>query len=445
MSRITVREYAKDQWIPNDGSFETRIQEVAVELKSRLRTRQLPLEITGRRIHRGESELRLAVREVTGVIPIGQAVIEIQPKFLASADSEGSWREGLLAVLAHIRGLDSLPRVVGGLVPDSFVDLIGVAVASGLAQAVHDGMPRRYLQQSEDSSVFRGQLDVNRAWRIYLDPTRIPIIYDEFSADTPAVRLLLWAATRLRHSVISKALGSQLEHLSTLWHDIPADKPTASEIETITLPIQYSFLDNAIRAAKILASGDFLGLSATEQQDSFGFVWKTETVFEDFVRAVCSVAAGYIGADANKLEIPVLLNPTDTSPSFRQEASIAVGGEPDVVVHRRGATLAILDAKYKRLGRMTKDTPGAPSAADVYQVCYYAAQAKLDKVALVYPAQSTFTQSRRWPVAWPEGSASTKQPQSIYAFSVNLAWMAGAGGFERLVQEMRQNLATLMS
>lgn len=446
MSRLSVREYAADQWVLDSVGLEAQINRVGKELKSTLRTRRIPLEVTGRRVHDGNSELSIAAREITGVIPIADSVMEIQPKFLTAADSQYSWREGLLAVLAHIRGLDSLPRITGGLVPESFVDLIGIVVASGLAQAVHDGLPRRYTQQEEDSPFFKGKLDVNRAWRWYLDPTRIPIEYDEFSADTPASRLLLWAVSTLKHSVISKPLSIQLEHLSTLWHDIPAEKPTVFEIDGIALPIQYAFLGDAVRAAKILASGDFLGLSTTEQDDSFGFVWKTETVFEEFVREVSAVAAGYIGAQADKYEVPILLDPiVEPQASLRQAGGIAVGGEPDVVVHRRGVTLAILDAKYKRLGPITKNASGAPTAADVYQACFYAGQAELDKVALVYPAQWCFKQSRQWSVAWAGGSEGIKQPRSVYAFSVDLALMASSGGFEMLVKEMRYNLSILMS
>lgn len=445
MSRISVREYAKEQWVLESPGLEAQLNEVGRELKASLVTRSVPMAVTGRRNIGNRAELKLQVREITGVIPVGEDVIEIQPKFLASSDDKSSWREGLLAVLAHIRGLDDLPRIAGGVVPESFVDLIGLVVASGLAQAVQEGVPRQYIQRREDSPVFKGRLDVGQAWRISLDPTRIPVVYDEFSSDTPAIRLLLWAASSLRHAVISKPLGNQLENLASIWHDIPAERPSPFEVDGISLPIQYSFLEDAVRAAKILASGEFLGMSKTEQENSFGFVWKTETVFEEFVLEVCKSAAGYVGASADKLRGPVLLDPYEgTQAATRLGGGTAVTGSPDVVIHRHGVPLAILDAKYKRLKRVSSASAGAPSAADVYQVSFYAGQAELDRVALVYPAQAGFRETRRWPVAWPKGSDSRQQPKSVYAFNLDLARMAREGGFDALVQEMRSNLSILM-
>lgn len=446
MTRICVREYAQEQWVPESPGLAAQINELGRALKASLRTRTIPLAVTGRRQHGGRSELRLLAREITGVIPVGDGVIEIQPKFLAAADDDkGSWREGLLAILAHTRGLEDLPRIAGGLVPDSFVDLIGVVVATGLAQAVHDGVPRRYIQRREDSAVFKGQLDASRSWRISLDPTRVPIVYDEFTSDTPTIRLLLWAASTLGHSVFSAGLRSQLEHLASIWHDIPAVKPTPFELDTISLPIQYSFLEDAVRAAKILASGDFLGMSETEQENSFGFVWKTETVFEEFVLEVCRAAAQHIGARADKLSTAILLDPHSGAQSrVRTGGGAAVTGSPDVVVHRHGIPVAMLDAKYKTLRHVGRASAGAPSASDVYQVSFYAGQAQLDNVALVYPAQAGFRETRQWRVAWSGVSVPHKQPKSVYAFKLDLSTMATQGGFEALVLEMRSNLSLLM-
>lgn len=444
MTRIRVREYAKEQWIPAVAGLTAQVDEIGRTLKATLKTRSIPLTVTGKRERNGSPELRLLAREITGVIPVGENIIEIQPKFIHATDAQ-SWREGLLAILAHTKGLEDLPRISGGLVTDSFVDLIGVVVASGLAQAVHDGLPRRYIERREDTTVLKGRLDANRLWRTSLDPTRMPVVYDEYSADTPALRLLVWAAASLTHSVVSTALRSQLEHLRSIWHDIPTEKPAPAQLDAISVPVQYAFLEDSIRAAKILASGEFLGVSEAEQENSLGFVWKTEAVFEEFVLAVCRAAAAQLGASADKLEVAVLVDPeTGSQLKARAPGGDAVTGSPDVVVHRRGLAIAILDAKYKTLKPVSKASAGAPAASDVYQVAFYASQARLDNVALVYPAQAGFKETRHWSIAQSSTTEPQIKPRTVFAFSLDLSRMAGEGGFEALVHDMNTNLSILL-
>lgn len=409
---ILVREFGGWVAAPLSGAEIHAVRRAAVELKERLGLREAPLVV---RTTPGGAQLR--ARHVAGFVQVGELTIEIAPKFLQPADGT-SWRDAFLAVLARLDKLTLTPRIAGARADTGLPDLMALVIDDALARAATEGLPRHYEERRADLTALRGQLDNERLWRRFAEPEFLPSRFDVFTEDTPAARLLKWAAGQLSGMVTSAALATRLRlHADALRHVVD-EPPSDLARDRIRVPPQYGYLDDAVEVAQMLAAGDSLSMSARQEAPARAFLWNTATVFEEFVLEVCRAAMFRVGGSASPSTF-ALASPV---PGPEQGLQRAIPTMPDVVVSR-GTWRGLVDAKYKTLGRH-------PETADVYQVMAGGRRIRARAVALMYPAWRDFREPRTWEL---HGGG---RPTHLHALPLDLTAMANPGGFDELVSRV---------
>lgn len=393
------------------------VKSVSHDLKDTLGLNELPL-LT--RSVNGRTQIR--ARHVSGFVHIGELTVEIAPKFLHS-ESRPEWRDAFLAILARVGPLDSLPPLLGGHADEGIPDLMGLIVNDALTQAGSQGLPRQYVEERGDMEAVRGQIDAERLWHRLVAPGSIPCRYDNFVEDTPVARLLKWAARNLADVVSAPWLATQLWQHAEALPSVADERPTPFSLGRAVVAPSHAFLSDAVEVAKILATGSALTLSDQDDAPARAFLWKTSTVFEDFVFAVCEEAVARDGGEASKSALTLGV------PLVKTSSQWPITTTPDVSV-RYGSWTTLLDAKYKTLGK-------APKSQDTYQVMAGARLLASQDVSLVYPAQRTFATSRTWRL---RGKGS---PASLHALPLDLLMMAEPNGFDILVDRMQNHLRTL--
>lgn len=410
----TVREFGGWTPVSLTDADVSAVRRTAADLKERLGLRETPLAV-----RMTPSGPQLKARHIAGFVQVGQVTIEIAPKFLMPSD-DTSWRDAFLAILARLGMLMSMPRVAGTRSETGLPDLMGLVIDDALARAATEGLPRHYDERRDDLASLRGQLDTERLWRRFVDPDLVPCRFDVFTDDTPAARLLKWAATELSGLVSSAALATQLRtHADALRHVVDESRSDLAR-DRIRVPPQYGYLDDAVEVAKMLASGDALSMSTRREAPARAFLWNTATVFEDFVFEVCRRAMFKTGGVATKN--PYSLATPMPGPERRRQEPVPT--TPDVVISR-GDWNALLDAKYKTLKKH-------PRSSDVYQVMAGARIIQSPAAALMYPAWRSFQRPRSWRLHGPG------DPKYLHALPLHLTEMAHPSGFNELVDQVER-------
>ena len=411
----TLREYGPWIDVRIARSDLAAVQETSASLKETMGLSESPLQlrVVGERV-------QLRACAVAGLLQVRDQVFEIAPKFLASIDGN-EWRDAFLAILTKLGRATLLPRITGGRSQYGLPDLMGMVIDDALHQAASEGLPRRYQHRTGALSTVRGQIIPERLWHRMIQPDRIECRFDEFTTNTAVARLLKWAAHELASLVSLPWLSQQLLAHAAGLSRVDEVLPPKHVRDALVIPPQYAYLDEAVSVAGMLADGEFLTLARNEESPVRAYLWKTSTVFEDFVFMVCGRAAFELGASCTKGTYALAVTPEKRRPKYPD-----VPTEPDIVIHD-GQWVAVMDAKYKTFRQ-------APSSENVYQVLADGMLLGSRASALVYPAHGGFQRPRTWRV---RGLSPTKY---IHAIPVDLTLMARPEGFAELVAQMNSYL-----
>ncbi len=370
----------------------------------------------------------LTARNVTGFVRLGDALIEVVPKFLAGSDAGGaSWQAALWAILTRVYRFPVLGSEVTGdvLLESRFPDLLGYVLLNSLRASRPSGRPMGYVSERRTLRTVRGHLDVSRILDVLLHPGSVPCEYDAYSEDVVVNRLLRWSAQQLATNVRSTPLGHDLMEEAMAFRGVSSVPPGWTEAERITLSPHHALLQPAVTVGQLLLAGRGLrhGMGTQEMP---GFLWNSAVVFESMVRllvqsAVRSVLPGsYIKRGAVTIGRPV-------------GRELALYNDPDIRLAHVDSTIAILDAKYKTWRRV-------PVADDVRQVVTGAWVEDCPIGALIYPSPAATPKD---PAEWRlEGPGN---PKRLWALFVDLTEMADPEGERRLVDRLSIDLLKMIS
>lgn len=392
--------------------------------KRQLGLTQGPFEIGLR-----QGVVTVRARDVAGFLRVGELDVEVVPKFLSGpAIESGRWRAALWRILAAAEDDPFLapPTLAHEDTRQSISDLMGWSFLASLAAGRQRGIPRGYAEQQNRLSVLRGRLNPTRTPDLVLRPWQIDCIYDEYTEDIPVNRLLRWASETLAGEVISPRLHRRLSEEAAGLREVGAVPPGFLEAERLVLPPQHRELEPAVAIARLLLRGHSL-VHRRGSFDVHGFLWKSADIFERFVLRLMSRVARRVGGIRVAENRVALGRPV--TPSVR-----AFGTEPDVrVSDLHGTTRLVLDAKYKNWSGK------APKREDRYQVIAGGWVTGCARVGLVYPAPEGVRHGpERWDLLGPSA------PSEMVAVFVNLVEMAEPRGEQRLVEELRHDLAAYL-
>ncbi|MEO8622476.1 MAG: hypothetical protein ABI625_15500 [bacterium] len=335
---------------------------------------------------RGHRSLRLA--EYSGILSVGDRVLEVLPKIDDGASSE-MCRGVVLKMLRqaeqfpHFRHLSTGHRVRHATLLDVFI----ATFFDTVTQIVRGGLLRQYREREEELPLVRGRIVTSRQFAAHANRVdRVACSYDDLTADNIWNRLIKLGLRTVRPWIATVDLNRQWVELMAVFDDVEdsrADMDALKRLHYGRGALRYrpsiewvkliiNLLSPALRAGTSVAPGLLFDLNL---------------LFESAVASVlgCHVPAGLT---------------LDVQDSTRNLAKVCdTGGReafalrPDLVLRHGKRTLAIGDTKWKRLelrGGFLR-----PKEVDIYQMHAYAAAFECQNVALIYP--------------WHEGLAGSKE------------------------------------
>lgn len=321
----------------------------------------------------GNGQIQLRAEAVTGIVRVGNADIEIAPKFLDS--TEGSWQSILWRILMVVEGgyiddsLTSAHHSTALAIPDLLAEIFLASYAKGAAR----GLPRSYLTEQSQGISLRGAFDIARISEWVSRPWVVPYIADYLTDDTSLTRLLRWSADCLSATVKLPSRAMALKEIAASLSHVGRRPPHLIEAQRTQISPQHQGLEGARMVGLLLLEGAGVNHASGEHALS-GFLWNSDTIYENYIFWLCQRAANQRGMKVTKNEVKF-------GQILKGEGS-KLKTTPDVVFRdETGNPIAVADAKYKRLG-------SRPQASDIYQVFTAGHILGCQKVSLTYPSSN---------------------------------------------------------
>lgn len=377
--RVQVQEYGDYVELPGWALTSRDVAAANWKWQRKLNLPQPPFQIDI-----NSTSLKVRALGVTGIARVGNLDIEVVPKFLDIAHPR--WKEAFWKILVSSTESvhDDLPTNASAGGESSFVDFLADLFIRSYWTGSARGLPRTYRLQKGSGLTLKGSFDPTRSTDFFAEPWRVPYVLDVFTEDTPLARLLRWTAVSLRGLVSPSNRGKQL---SVIVNDLSLARkvpPHIIDARQIQLGAQYRGLEMAKDIGLLLLESSGLTHEVGEF-DLPGFLWRSNTVFEEFVFAVCEKVADDLGLSVTKSRYhfgEVVRGPGKPLTMI-----------PDVVfLDADGAVCAVADAKYKKIS-----AEGTPVLADAYQMITAGHILGCPHVALIYPS-GALKESVTWKV-----------------------------------------------
>lgn len=412
-NRIKLQEYGKPVTIKAESIDLRALLEANKRWKSVLGLSCDPIRVESA----NDGYIKLRAEAVTGVIRVGNTDLEIAPKFLSVAN--GNWQAVLWRILMAVEGghVDDSMTTAHHESSLSIPDLLAEMLLASYSRGAGRGLPRSYSLEQGEGSVLRGQLDSSRFGEWIARPWVLPYISDHLSDDTALARLIRWAADCLSTTVKAPNRSRALREITVSLAHVGKRPPHLFDAQRIVLGPQYQMLDAARIVGILLLEGAGVDHSLGDHALS-GFLWNSDTIYENYIFWLCHRAVSLRGSRISKNEVKFGELLTGTGSQLKTT--------PDVVFHDSvGIPVAIMDAKYKRLG-------SRPKASDTYQVLTAGHVFGCQRISLIYPVAI-----EREPTVWRVPSALGAKDMELTALPINLMRLAQPRGQELLVETIR--------
>lgn len=378
MIRRTLREWQRIGYGEDD---EDSIPEV---LADRIATIAQRSAFAGRG---GEGVLEhgrksLHARGVVGVIAAQGCQLEILPKIEGPGERKPHDTD-LRTRLIHMLGVVHDLHIDAGSMAqldwqrDTVLELLIRLFCSRLADAVRQGMPRRYLEHDDDLPSLRGRLDVTRQFsRHAVAPQKLACRFDDLSPDIALNRVMRAAITRLQRLAQAPDNQRMLRELSFAYADV-------SDVAVKALRFDHIPLDRTNQRWRDLVSFARLLLSDRHQQTSAGSIdghallFEMNSLFENYVARLLPRALAGSG-------LRVVAQGGHRDCLFEGEAG-RFRTKPDLIIRQGERVVMVIDTKWKRMTPQIDDPKQGVSQGDVYQLMAYSQLYKCPNVMLLYP------------------------------------------------------------
>lgn len=332
----------------------------------------------------GRNSMR--VGQVVGIVTAEGCTLEILPKIDSAASAEGEVERGLVRRrLVHLLAVALDMEIDGGTMTDigwqkhSLLEILIRLFSTKLADAVRQGMPRRYLHCHDDLRALRGRLDVGRQFTaLAVNPSKLACRYDELSTDTALNQIM--KATIGRLSRIAQTTGNQrrLAELAFSYADVSAVPVSALSWQDVQLDRTNSRWKDLVALAKFLL-GDRFQTTSTGTQSGFSLLFEMNTLFEQYVGRMMRKALTGSGLSVHLQggRMYCLEAADDGRRVFQTK--------PDILIKRGAECVHVIDAKWKRISPRIEDQKQGVSQGDVYQMMAYGQIYRCDQLTLLYP------------------------------------------------------------
>ena len=332
-------------------------------------------------LDQGRSDLR--ARGVVGVIAAPGCQLEILPKIEGSGESEvadaTTIRHRLVHMLAVARDIriDASAMSEMGWQRETLLEILIRLFCGKLADAVRQGMPRRYVTHEDDLPALRGRLDTTRQFAVLAaQPQKLACQFDVLSPDIAINQVM--KATVMRLSRFAQASDNQrtLRELTFVYADISAVPATALRWDRIILDRTNQRWHELISLARLLL-GDRHHNTSAGATDGHALLFEMNVLFEEYVARLMKRALSGSG-------LSVASQGGHRDCLFDGEAG-RFRTKPDLIIRKGEEIVLIVDTKWKRMTARIDDPKQGVSQADVYQLMAYGQLYDCPRTMLLYP------------------------------------------------------------
>ncbi|WP_222861234.1 McrC family protein [Maritimibacter fusiformis] len=280
----------------------------------------------------------------------------------------------------------TLDAVGWGDPPHQFSHLLDVFIedfCNHVKSALRGGAIARYSERTENFNAIRGRLELTEHLRTNaFDRSHLLCRFDERSIDNPynqaqkgVLRMLLGFALSPR----TRAMVATFLHR---FDEVSDRRVTVSDVGALRFDRTIRQWELVFSRAHWLLSGLYPDVRTGDATGS-ALLFNMEKLFERVlglrIRQRCQAQDG--GRLSVGLQGPV-----------KDLATAGFQLRPDIAIQSEGKTVAILDAKWKRLD-LAEPNSGV-SSGDAYQMNAYASRYRCKRLARVYPASGDCPQGR---------------------------------------------------
>lgn len=390
MRHFTLLEWQSLPYGDGEGQIPHHLADrlAAVARASPLAGRSGPNGEGGARVlTHGRHALRAG--QVAGMIVADGCTLEILPKidFPGETTGEGSGatttriRDRLVQMLAVALDIDIAAGGAAelGWQRHNLLEILIGLFSRKLADAVRQGMPRRYIGHEEDLPALRGRLDVSRQFTtLAASPHRLACRYDGLSPDIALNRIMKAAVTRLQRIARSNANQRRLAELAFAFADIATVPPAALRWDAVTLDRTNARWRELLALARLLLGERFQTTSRGDER-GFSLLFEMNLLFEAYVGRLLQRALAGSGLSVHLQggRLFCLEHEDDGVGRFQTR--------PDILVKRGRETVHIIDTKWKRIAARIDDPKQGVGQADVYQMMAYGRIYGCPRLTLLYP------------------------------------------------------------
>ena len=447
MRRLTFRERDSVDIVPNGeigerkigGISERKISETEAESIEKLAGR-LP-DVCRTALELGRHTLKFG--QFCGVLQTEQLAIEILPKIEHRSDSNEEMRGILVAMLVRAGELGSKRERVGNAgLRHQHSHLLDVFIEDFCTQvktALRDGAITRYTERTENLNAIRGRLELTEHLRANaFDHSHLLCRFDEHSIDNPYNQVLKGVLRKLLRFALSSRTRAMVAAFLHRFDEVRDKTITTRDVDALRLDrtirhwedVDALRLDRTIRhwepvfaQARRLLAGLFPDVRTGDATGS-ALLFNMEKLFETVlglrIRQACWAHTGGLFSVRLQGDRPVKYQYLAAESKFQLK--------PDIIIQSGNESIAILDAKWKRLD-CSKPNSGV-SIDDVYQMNAYASGYRCNRLALVYPA----------PVNCPPGKIAeftllTEERPMLEVVAVDVQELAFGSGLPTGIEE----------
>jgi 5-methylcytosine-specific restriction enzyme subunit McrC len=372
------------------GDGETEIPEWAADrIAAVAKASSLGGEHGARIIQHGRTFLK--AQQVVGVIAAEDCSLEILPKIDGLGDGESlaskaQIRRNLIHMLVVALDLDV---AVGRLAElawqnENMLEILIRLFCDKLFEAVHLGLPRRYVHHEEDLPKLRGRLDVMRQYStLAARPGRLACRFDELSTDIALNQIMKAAVARLLRLSRSALNQRKLRELGFAFADVRDVAVSALRWDKVVLDRTNARWKDLLALARLLLGERFQSTSSG-RGSGFSLLFEMNTLFEEYIgRTLRRVLIGSgltVHLQGGRLYCLAELDREHGS-TGRQHFMT----KPDIIIRRGADPVMIIDTKWKRLAAAIEDKKQGVSQSDVYQMMAYGRIYRCPQLMLLYP------------------------------------------------------------
>jgi 5-methylcytosine-specific restriction enzyme subunit McrC len=331
----------------------------------------------------------LHASQMVGVLATRDCSLEILPKVDPEAPDEeaGTVRSRLVDMLDVALDLKLGAGEAAKIARNapSLLEILIRIFAEQLLTQVRRGLPRTYIPCEDDLPALRGSLDIRRQFTVHaVRPDRLACRYDVLSHDTPLLQLMKACVVRLVRHARRTSTRRLLDELRILLADV-SDVLPAQAARKIALDRTTHGWRSLLALARQLFGRDWQDTrSAREAPEGISLLFPMNDLFEAYVAALARRALSPFEIDV-KAQGGGAFCLADWSDEDEERPGRLFATKPDLMLRRNGRTLAIIDTKWKVIGRDITDRKRGVAQADIYQMMAYAQLYQTDRLMLLYP------------------------------------------------------------